>query len=79
MGMRYYGTFNSRSTDNRCSNLDMVMQPQMTPTTLERARELDVAARIARDQQDYVFALTLEQHAELLRIQAQQEEENATV
>ena len=50
------------------------MTPSPAPTPMERADELDVAARIARDQHDYVFALVLEQHAKLLRMQAQRDE-----
>lgn len=42
---------------------------------MERAQELDVAARIARDQHDYVFAQELANHAHLLRMQAQRDME----
>lgn len=53
------------------------MNPNPHPTLLERAAELDVAAKIAYDKQDYVFAQDLAQHAHLLRMQAQQEDKNA--
>jgi len=45
------------------------MTPDPHPTPLERAAELDVAAKIAYDKQDYVFAQELAQHAHLLRMQ----------
>jgi hypothetical protein len=52
------------------------MNPNPHPTRAERAEELDVAAKIAYDKQDYVFASTLAQHAHLLRMQDQKEREN---
>lgn len=45
------------------------MTPDPHPTNLERAAELDVAAKIAYDKQDYVFAQELAQHAHLLRME----------
>lgn len=45
----------------------------------ERADEFDVAAKIAYDKQDYVFAQELAQHAHLLRMEYQQEATHATV
>ena len=45
------------------------MNPTPHKTPLERAAELDVAARIAFDKQDYVFAQELAQHAHLLRME----------
>lgn len=45
------------------------MTPEPHPTPLERAEALDVAAKIAYDKQDYVFAQELAQHAHLLRMQ----------
>ena len=39
------------------------MNPTPHKTPLERAAELDVAAKIAYDKQDYVFAQELAQHA----------------
>lgn len=51
----------------------------MTPepkTKAEQAEDFDVAAKIAYDKQDYVFASTLAQHAHLLRMQDQKEREH---
>lgn len=45
------------------------MNPTPHKTPLERAAELDVAAKIAYDKQDYVFAQELAQHAHLLRME----------
>ena len=50
------------------------MQPSPEPTLLERAEEFDVAARIAYDKQDFVFAKQLADHAHMLRMQAQRDE-----
>ena len=50
----------------------MTPDPRKTPSEL--AEEFDVAARIAYDKQDYVFANTLAQHAHHLRMKAQKEE-----
>lgn len=52
------------------------MTPDPRKTPLELAEEFDVAARIAYDKQDYVFANTLAQHAHNLRMQDQKEKEN---
>lgn len=49
------------------------MTPDPRKTPLELAEEFDVAARIAYDKQDYVFASTLAQHAHHLRMQAEKE------
>lgn len=49
------------------------MTPDPTKTLLERAEEMDVAARIAYDKHDYVFAEQLAMHAHLLRMEDQQE------
>ena len=49
------------------------MTPDPTKTLLERAEEMDVAARIAYDKHDYVFAEQLSMHAHLLRMEDQQE------
>ena len=48
----------------------------MTPapkTKDEQAEDFDVAAKIAYDKHDYVFASELAQHAHMLRMRAQQE------
>ena len=45
------------------------MNPTPHKTPLERAEEFDVAAKIAYDKQDYVFAQELAQHAHLLRME----------
>lgn len=55
------------------------MTPDPHPTNLERAAELDVAAKIAYDKQDYVFAQELAQHAHLLRMEHQKGRGHATV
>lgn len=52
------------------------MNPTPHKTPLERAEDFDVAAKIAYDKQDYVFASTLAQHAHLLRMQYQKEREH---
>lgn len=52
------------------------MQPSPEPTLLERADEFDVAASIARERQDFVFAKQLADHAQMLRMQVQQDEKN---
>lgn len=52
------------------------MNPNPHPTKAERAEELDVAAKIAYDKQDYVFAMELSQHAHLLRMQDQQDKQH---
>jgi hypothetical protein len=53
--------------------------PDPQPTLLERADELDVAARIAYDKHDYVFAKQLADHAHLLRMQEKQEVRDAAI
>lgn len=55
------------------------MNPNPHPTKTERAEELDVAAKIAYDKQDYVFAMELAQHAHLLRMQHEQERKHAAI
>ncbi len=45
------------------------MTPDPQPTLLERAEEFDIAARIAYDHGNYVFANTLSTHAHLLRME----------
>lgn len=49
------------------------MSPDPTPTPLQQAEEFDVAAKIAYDRRDYVFAIELAQHAHMLRMQAQRD------
>lgn len=49
------------------------MTPTPAPTALERAAEMDVAAKIAYDRADYVFAEQLSMHAHLLRMEDQEE------
>lgn len=44
------------------------MTPTPHKTDLERAEEFDIAAKIAFDKCDYVFAGELAQHAHLLRM-----------
>lgn len=51
------------------------MNPAPDKTPLERADELDVAAKIAHENQDHVFAQQLAMHAFHLRVQAQHEKE----
>ena len=55
------------------------MTPDPKPTLIERADELDVAARIAYDKQDYVFAKQLADHAHLLRMQEKREVRDASI
>ena len=52
------------------------MNPNPHPTKAERAEELDIAAKISYDKQDYVFAMELAQHAHLLRMQDQQDKQH---
>ena len=47
----------------------MTVNPNPHKTKLERAEELDIAAKIAHTKGDYVFALELAQHAHLLRME----------
>ena len=51
------------------------MNPMPEKTPLERAEELEVAAKIATDNQDHAFAAECRSHAHHLRAQAQQEKE----
>lgn len=53
------------------------MNPAPDKTPLERAEELDVAAKIATDNQDHAFASECRCHARHLRAQAQQQEKEA--
>ena len=55
------------------------MTPDPKPTPIERADELDVAAKIAYDKQDYVFAKQLSDHAHLLRMKEKQEVRDAAI
>lgn len=50
------------------------MQPSPVKTPLERAEDFDVAAKIAYDKHDYVFAQELAQHAHLLRMNYEREQ-----
>jgi hypothetical protein len=52
------------------------MMPTQHKTLLERAEDLDVAAKIAHENQDHVFAQQLAQHAHHLRMEHQQESKN---
>ena len=45
------------------------MNPTPYPDLLERAEELDVAAKVAYDRGDYVFAQYLAHEAHTLRMQ----------
>lgn len=49
------------------------MNPEPAPTKLERANELEVAASIAYERGDIVFADELSRHAFFLRMEHQQE------
>lgn len=49
------------------------MTPAPHKTKLERAEELDVAAKIAHENSDHVFADELARHAHHLRMEDQQE------
>ena len=49
------------------------MTPDPAKTPLERAEEMDVAARIAYAKHDYCFAEQLSTHAHLLRMADQEE------
>lgn len=51
------------------ANHRSAMNPTPHKTKLERAEELDVAAKFAHNKQDYAFAATLASHARLLREQ----------
>lgn len=55
------------------------MTPDPKPTPIERADELDVAAKIAYDKQDYVFAKQLSDHAHMLRMQEKREVRDAAI
>ena len=52
------------------------MTPDPHPTVEERADALEVAAKIAHENHNPVFALELAQHAHHLRMQALQDQEN---
>lgn len=52
----------------------VVMQPSPVKTPLERAEDFDVAAKIAYDKHDYVFAQELAQHAHHLRMEYEREQ-----
>lgn len=49
------------------------MTPDPHPTLAERAEELEVAAKIAHENGNHVFAQELAQHAHHLRMQEQQD------
>lgn len=55
------------------------MQPSPEPTAQERADEFDIAAKIAYDKQDFVFAKQLADHAHMLRMQEKQEVRDVAV
>lgn len=55
------------------------MTPDPKPTPVERADELDVAAKIAYDKADFVFAKQLADHAHMLRMQEKQEVRDAAI
>lgn len=55
------------------------MTPDPKPTPQERADELDVAAKIAYDKADFVFAKQLADHAHLLRMTEKQEVRDASI
>ena len=52
------------------------MTPDPRPTPAEQAAELEVAAKIAHENGNHVFAQELAQHAHYLRMQAEQDEKN---
>jgi len=54
------------------------MTPDPHPTPAEQAAELEVAAKIAHENGNHVFAQELAQHAHQLRMQAEQEQKNET-
>ena len=54
------------------------MTPDPHPTPAEQVAELDVAAKIAQDHSNPVFAQELAQHAHHLRMQALQDQKNET-
>lgn len=55
------------------------MTPDPKPTVMERADELDVAAKIAYDKADFVFAKQLADHAYMLRMQEKREVRDAAI
>lgn len=58
------------------ANHRSAMNPTPHKTKLERAEELDVAAKFAHNKQDYAFAATLASHARLLREQDHKERQH---
>ena len=54
------------------------MTPNPHPTPEEQAAELEVAAKIAHENANPVFAQELAQHAHHLRMQALQDQKNET-
>ena len=54
------------------------MTPDPHPTPAEQVAELEVAAKIAHENGNHVFAQELAQHAHHLRMQALQEQKNET-
>ena len=52
------------------------MTPDPHPTPAEQVAELEVAAKIAHENGNRVFAQELAQHAHYLRMQAKQDEKN---
>ena len=55
------------------------MTPSQDKTPLERADEMDVAAKIAFDKADFVFAKQLAEHAYMLRMREKQEVRDASI
>lgn len=55
------------------------MTPAPHKTKLERAEELEVAAKIAHENNDLVFSMELAQHAHHLRMEHQRETKNANL
>lgn len=54
------------------------MTPDPHPTVAARADELDVAAKIAHENHNHVFALELAQHAHQMRMQEKKDQKNET-
>ena len=52
------------------------MTPDPHKCKLERAEELEVAAKIAHENNDVVFSMELAQHANYLRMEHQRESKN---
>ena len=55
------------------------MTPEPHPTKLERAEELEIAAKISYNKGDVVFAKEQSDYAHYLRMQYEQEKKHATV